>query len=64
MKTLKLILAQGIDLIFAGATLGLLVWYMIDPGKNFTNFLAVTFGYMINVIRNKVIIAKKQTSTQ
>jgi hypothetical protein len=59
MKTLKLIFTQGVDLLFAGVTLGLLIWHLINPEKNFTTYLWVVFGYVINVIRNKVIIAGK-----
>jgi hypothetical protein len=59
MKRLKLIFAQGVDLLFAGATLALLIWHLIDPDKNFTLALGPILLYMINVIRNKVIIAGK-----
>jgi hypothetical protein len=59
MKTLKLIFTQGVDLLFAGVTLGLLIWHLVNSDKNFTLFLWVVFGYVVNVIRNKVIIAGK-----
>lgn len=59
MKTFKLIFAQGVDLLFAVATLGLLIWHLINPEKDFTLALGPILLYMINVIRNKVIIAGK-----
>jgi hypothetical protein len=56
---MKSLLNQLVDVLFALITLGLAIWSEINPEKNFTVFLWVVFGYVINVIRNKVIIAGK-----
>jgi hypothetical protein len=54
VKILKTVLAQGIDLIFGLVTLGMLVYYFIDPTQNFTLFLGVVVGYVSFNIINKV----------
>ena len=59
MKTLKLILLQTVDLIFLAITIGLLVWYFINPDKNFTGFLLIISGYIVYNIYNKVLIDKQ-----
>lgn len=58
MKTLKIILNQGVDVIMCFITLGLLIWYMINPEKNFTYMLGIYALYIIFNIINKVRIVK------
>lgn len=58
-KTMKKLLNQMVDVLFALTTLGLLVWHLVNPEKNFTVFLWVVFGYVVNVIINKIYLSKK-----
>jgi len=60
MKTLKIILNQGVDVIMCFVTLGLLIWYMINPEKNFTSMLGIYVLYIIFNIINKVRIVKSK----
>lgn len=57
---MKKLLNQMVDVVFALTTLGLLVWHMVNPEKNFTVFLWVVFGYVVNVIINKIYLSKKK----
>lgn len=56
MKIIRIILAQGVDLIFLAIVISLLVWYFIDRTRNFSGMLLLVVGYVINVIRNKVML--------
>ena len=53
MKTLKIIFNQRVDLIFALITLGLFIWHLTAE-QDVSGFLFIVFGYVINVIINKV----------
>jgi hypothetical protein len=57
---MKSLLNQLVDVLFALITLGLLVWHLVNPEKNFTVFLWVVFGYVVNVIINKIYLSKKK----
>jgi hypothetical protein len=60
MKILKIILKQGVDLIFGLIALVLLIWYFIDQSQNFTSFLLLVVGYVTFNIINKIQIVNKQ----
>jgi len=53
MKTIKIILNQRVDLIFALITLGLFIWHLTAE-QDVSGFLFIVFGYVVNVIINKV----------
>ena len=55
MKLIKAILTFPVDLIFGGIMFGLLIWYMINPEKNFTPALWLVVGYVAYNVINKAI---------
>jgi len=66
MDNLKIALRQVIDIILGVIALILVTIYLIDIGKNgvgddvnFTGFLLIVVGYVINNIYNKVILINK-----
>jgi hypothetical protein len=56
---MRRILRQGVDLILGIVVFGLLIWYIINPEKNFTSMLAIFAGYIVFNIINKIKIAKQ-----
>lgn len=59
MKIIKIILRQGVDVLFGLVVLGLLIWYLFDQEQNFTGFLLLVVGYVSFNIINKVIMVLK-----
>ena len=66
MDNLKIALRQVIDIILGVIALILVTIYLVDIGKNgvgddvnFTGFLLIVVGYVINNIYNKVILINK-----
>jgi hypothetical protein len=55
---IKSILNQRVDVVFGLIALVLFVWYLLDQTKNFTGFLLLVVGYVINNIVNKALIIK------
>jgi hypothetical protein len=66
-STLKIVLRQTIDIIFGSIALILLIIYMVDIKKNgmgedvnYTGFLLLVVGYVVNNIVNKVRLIKEK----
>ena len=61
MRLIKAILRQRVDLGMFLIMFGLLVWYIINPDKNFTGALLLASGYIVFNIINKAILSEYYT---
>jgi hypothetical protein len=54
MRIIKAIFNQAVDIIFGVILLGLLIWHITNPAKDFTTALWPVVGYIAFNIINKV----------
>ena len=61
MRIIRTILNQTVDVILWLVVLALLIWYMINPEKNFSTSLVIFLGYItFNIIMKvKMILNRK-----
>lgn len=64
MRLFKAILRQGVDIGMFLIMFGLLVWYIVNPEKNFTGALLLASGYIIFNIINKAILSEYYNVTR